>query len=126
MTRQRTTKITVKRVYDSAHKDDGVRILVDRFWPRGLTRARAQVDLWIRDIAPSNELRQRFCHDPDKWDEFMRRYFAELRANESVVRTIRDKAGRGPVTLLFAAKDLQHNNAEALKEYLTKSAKRKT
>lgn len=124
MTGQRSMRIYVKRVYDSAHKDDGVRILVDRVWPRGLTKARAKVDLWLREVAPSTELRRWFGHDPDKWAEFRRRYSMELRANETAVQMIRDKAARGPVTLLFAAKDLQHNNAQALKVYLTQPATR--
>jgi len=120
--RQPTMRIKLKRIYDAPHKTDGTRILVDRIWPRGLSKSRAKVDLWIRDIAPSNELRRWFGHDPNKWGEFRRRYFKELRDNDAMVRTIHDEAARGPATLLFAAKDTQHNNAQALKEYLTRPA----
>ncbi len=114
-------QINLKRVYESASKDDGVRILVDRLWPRGLSKERAKVDLWLRDIAPSTELRRWFNHEPARWDELKRRYFAELREKDAAVRTVLEEASRSTVTLLFAAKDEERNNAVALREYLLQS-----
>ncbi len=113
-------QINLKRVYETASKDDGVRILVDRLWPRGLSRDRAKIDLWLRDVAPSNELRRWFNHEPEKWDEFRRRYFAELTDN-SAARSVLEEASRSKVTLLFAAKDEERNNAVALREHLIQS-----
>ena len=115
-------RISVKRVYEPACDDDGVRILVDRLWPRGLTKAQAKIDVWVRDAAPSMELRRWFNHEPEKWNEFKRRYFEELRANESAIKTIRENAAQGTVTLLFAAKDSRFNNAMALRDYLMRKA----
>lgn len=106
--------IRVKRVYDPPAKEDGLRVLVGRLWPRGLSRERAQVDLWLRDIAPSSELRKGFCHDPEKWPEFKRRYFAELAGKADLLATIADEAREGMVTILYGAKDRDHNNAVAL------------
>ena len=108
-----------KRIYDPAEPDDGVRILVDRLWPRGISHERLGEDTpWLKDIAPSEELRHWFDHDPAKWPEFRRRYVAELDANPGPVAELRAMIARGPVTLLFAAKDAQHNNAVALRDYL--------
>ena len=111
-------QITIKRVYESASSDDGVRILVDRLWPRGLSKDRAKIDHWFREVAPSNELRRWFNHEPPKWDEFRRRYSAELDQEDVAVRSVWDEASRCKVTLLFAAKDEERNNAVALREYL--------
>jgi uncharacterized protein YeaO (DUF488 family) len=110
--------LQIRRVYDTPHKDDGLRILVDRLWPRGLTKEAAAVDQWCRDCAPSSELRKWFAHDRAKWDEFRRRYFAELASREEFLEPIRTLSGRKRVTLLYAARDLQCNHALALMEYL--------
>jgi uncharacterized protein YeaO (DUF488 family) len=111
--------VRVKRVYEKPHRADGMRILVDRLWPRGLKKEDAQVDLWLKDVAPSADLRKWFGHDPDKWSEFKARYFAELRERAEEVARLRSEAEIGVVTLLFSAKDEQHNNAVALQEYLS-------
>lgn len=114
-------KLQVKRIYDPPASSDGKRILVDRLWPRGVARARAHIDEWVRDVAPSDPLRKWFGHDPDRWVEFRRRYFTELRAHPDEVRTLRGLVrGTGPVTLVFSARDTEHNNAVALREYLTR------
>ncbi len=110
--------IRVKRVYEAPSKDDGARYLVDRLWPRGLRREGAKLDGWLKEIAPSDDLRRWFGHDPEKWMEFQRRYSAELDAARDELRTIREAARRGTVTLLFSAHDAEHNNAVALKAYL--------
>ncbi|WP_199260976.1 DUF488 domain-containing protein [Paracoccus binzhouensis] len=110
--------ISVRRAYDPAAPDEGRRVLVDRLWPRGLSREALGADLWLREIAPSDDLRHWFGHDPAKWDEFRRRYAAELDANPEPVRELRLLAKKGPVTLLYAAHDQQHNNAVALRDYL--------
>jgi uncharacterized protein YeaO (DUF488 family) len=108
----------VKRVYVSSHGDDGVRILVDRLWPRGLAKKDAAIDQWLRECAPSGELREWFGHDRAKWAGFRRRYFAELRGKEDLLAPIRALARKERVTLLFGASDLECNNAVALMEYL--------
>lgn len=113
-----TGSLEIKRVYDPAEKADGCRILVDGVWPRGISKKALQADLWLRDAAPSTELRKWFGHDPDKWDEFRRRYFAELRANAEAVAAIQERLEQGTVTLLYSAKDTRHNQAVALQEYL--------
>ena len=110
--------IKIKRIYDPPHCADGQRVLVDRLWPRGLSKERAAVDLWLKDIAPSAELRRWFSHDPDKWREFQRRYFRELKRLSEPVEALRKRAATGRVTLLYAAKDAEHNNAAALKTFL--------
>lgn len=111
--------LSMKRVYDAPSKDDGFRILVDRLWPRGLSKEHAKVDLWEKDIAPTTGLRKWFNHDPEKWPEFKKRYRAELHANKESVdalrRTISDHA---KVTLLYAAKDPRHNNTLVLVDVL--------
>jgi len=109
-------EIALKRVYDSASKDDGRRVLVDRLWPRGLTRTRAAVDLWLKEIAPSTELRKWFGHDPGKWPEFQKRYVAELESNPEAVGRLREELKSGKVTLVFAAKDEEHNEAVVIKK----------
>lgn len=113
--------IGIKRVYDEPGPHDGFRILIDRIWPRGLTKEAARADLWLKDIAPSTPLRQWFGHDPKKWPEFKKRYFAELEDRQDLVQQILDKAKHGRVTLVFGAKDEKHSNAQALKEYLDAS-----
>jgi uncharacterized protein YeaO (DUF488 family) len=111
--------LRVKRVYDPPSRDDGVRVLVDRLWPRGLKRDVARIDLWLKEVAPSQELRRWFGHDPTLWAEFQKRYGAELVGNSQNVATLRDlMKGTKPLTLLFAAKDLKHNNAIVLRNFL--------
>jgi uncharacterized protein YeaO (DUF488 family) len=106
----------IKRVYEKPEKDDGIRILVDRLWPRGLTKEKARVDLWLKDIAPSTELRKWFGHDPGKWKEFRKRYSDELKKNEEQVSLLKDQIKNGTVTLVYGAKDEEHNEAFVLKE----------
>jgi len=113
-----TTRISLKRVYDKPSTKDGFRVLVDRLWPRGVKKETARIDLWCKDIAPSNDLRKWFGHNPAKWDEFRRRYFKELDNHPAEVSLLTDKAGRNPLTLLFSAKDKIFNNAAALMEYI--------
>jgi uncharacterized protein YeaO (DUF488 family) len=111
--------ITHKRVYEDKSPDDGFRVLVDRLWPRGLDKAKAGIDLWFRDAAPSSELRRWFGHDRDKWQEFQRRYRDELSKNELALATLRDLAkAHRKLTLLYAARDTQHNHAIVLKDVL--------
>jgi uncharacterized protein YeaO (DUF488 family) len=112
--------IQLKRAYEPPAAADGIRILVDRLWPRGLTKASAAVDHWMRDLAPSTDLRRWFGHDPSRWDEFRREYARELRAREDLLEEVRSLARRGRVTLLFGARDEAHNDAVALREVLLK------
>lgn len=114
------SEVKIKRVYDTPDGDDGTRILVDRLWPRGLTKERACVDLWLKDIAPSTELRKWFGHDPAKWEQFRERYHRELEANVNLVSLLKEKLKGGAVTLLFAAKDAEHNEAVVLQEWLNR------
>lgn len=111
-------KIQVKRVYDPPSREDGRRLLVDRIWPRGLSKESARIDAWLKDIAPSTELRRWFAHDAARWTEFQRRYSAELNEKPEVRKTILPSKTQGTVTLLFGARDTEHNNAVALKNYL--------
>ncbi len=110
--------IRIKRVYNPSAKDDGKRILIDRLWPRGLKKEDARIDEWIKEIAPSNELRKWFGHDPKKWGEFKKRFFTELHGKQGVVDGIISAARKGTVTLLFGSKEERFNNAVALKEYI--------
>lgn len=110
--------IKMKRVYEQPEAGDGFRILIDRLWPRGLKKREAQVDLWLKEAAPSTELRKWFGHDPEKWEEFKKRYFKELDKAGPAVAEIRDRAKKGDLTLVFGAKDDKHSNAAALLEYL--------
>lgn len=110
--------IRIKRVYEEPSEDDGLRILVDRLWPRGLSKAKAKIDRWEKDLAPTTELRRWFGHDPAKWEEFLQRYRAELEGKEEALARLRREANDGTVTLLYAAKDEEHNNAVALKRYI--------
>jgi uncharacterized protein YeaO (DUF488 family) len=111
-------RIRVKRVYDPPGEEDGYRILVDRLWPRGLRKEEARVDLWLKEVAPSDQLRQWFSHDPSKWEEFKRMYFQELRGKRAVETLVKVIESNGLVTLLFSASDRERNNAVALLEYL--------
>lgn len=111
-------RIAIKRVYEPKSAADGHRILVDRLWPRGLSKDKAGVDLWLKDVAPSTELRHWFDHDPAKWDEFKRRYRAELDANGEAFDDLRQAIGAGPATLLYGARDERHNQAVVLLELL--------
>ena len=116
-------RIALKRAYEEADANDGTRVLVDRLWPRGLSKERARVDAWLKEVAPSDELRRWFGHDPDKFAEFRKRYEAEL-ASESgkeAVTKLRELVKRGHVTLLFAARDMEQNNAVVLRDVLMKS-----
>lgn len=110
--------IQLKRAYEAASKSDGLRILVERLWPRGVSKEKAAIDFWLKDIAPSTELRKWFGHDPDKWLEFRKRYRAELRANKDVVAQLKQKIAKRTVTFVFASKDQEQNSAVALKEFL--------
>jgi uncharacterized protein YeaO (DUF488 family) len=112
------TDIRVKRIYEPPARSDGKRILVDRIWPRGLTREDARIDAWIKEVAPSNMLRRWFGHDPEKWQEFRARYVAELRQNPAVAELRTATARSKSVTLLFAARDCLRNNAIVLREFL--------
>jgi uncharacterized protein YeaO (DUF488 family) len=113
-------KIGLKRVYEPPGAEDGTRVLVDRLWPRGLTRQRARVDLWMKEIAPSAELRTWFGHDPAKWVEFKRRYRAELAHNKVLVAQLKAEAKKARVTLVYGAKDEEHNDAVVLLEVLSR------
>lgn len=113
--------IAIKRVYEPAAESDGFRMLTDRLWPRGVSKEKAAVDLWLKDIAPSGELRKWFHHEDADWEEFKKRYEKELAANPEAVEEFRKAtAGKRKVTLLFGSKDEAHNQAVFLKEYLTK------
>lgn len=115
--------IKVERIYDNPRGNSSFRILVDRLWPRGLSKDKVKVDLWQKDIAPSNLLRKWFSHDERKWDEFKKRYFKELEKNSESVNMILDKVKQKSVTLLFGSKEEKFNNAMALKEYLEEKLK---
>src|SRR5271169_4669037 len=110
--------VRVKRVYDPPDPKDGARVLVDRLWPRGARKEAAKLTLWLKDIAPSAELRRWFGHDPARFAEFSRRYRAELTANKDSVSQMDDLTKAGPITLLYAAHDTEHNNARVLADYL--------
>lgn len=110
--------IAIKRAYEEPGPSDGVRILVDGLWPRGLSREAARIDLWLRDIAPSAELRRWYGHRDERWAEFRERYFRELDGNEEAVGELRKAAGRGKATLVYATRHTEHSNAKALLEYL--------
>lgn len=112
--------IRLKRAYDSASAGDGIRHLVERVWPRGVKKTDLALDGWLKDVAPSTELREWFSHDPEKWAGFKQRYFAELDAHPEFLKSIIDAAHHGTVTLIYSSHDAEHNNAVALKEYLDK------
>ncbi len=110
--------IRIKRAYEKPAKEDGYRILVDRLWPRGIKKETAKIDFWPRELAPSNELRQWYGHDPDKWGKFKRRYYAELDAQPARVEELYEHVRKGTVTFIYSSKEERLNNAVALKEYI--------
>jgi uncharacterized protein YeaO (DUF488 family) len=114
----RKSTIRLKRAYAEPSQDDGTRILVERLWPRGVSKDKAAIDLWLKEVAPSAELRKWYGHDPDKWAEFRRRYQAELDEKREVLDDLKRRLKEGPVTFVFAARDEEHNSALVLKEYL--------
>ena len=109
-------KLKIKRVYDKPAEEDGTRILVDRLWPRGLTKQKAKVDVWLKDIAPSTELRKWFAHDPEKWKEFIKKYKKELHENKEQAAILKEYLRQGTVTLAYGARDELHNEALVIKE----------
>jgi uncharacterized protein YeaO (DUF488 family) len=111
--------IQLKRAYEQPERDDGVRVLVDRLWPRGLTKEKAAINVWLKDVAPSTELRKWFGHDPKKWRSFRSRYLAELKQRGDQLQLIKDKAKKGVITLIYAARDKERNEAVVLKQLLT-------
>lgn len=115
-------EIRLKRAYDAPDATDGLRVLVDRLWPRGVTKQAAHIDEWVKTLAPTKELRQWFDHDPAKWDGFRERYFRELDGREQGVAEVLALCRKQPVTLVFSARDTKHCNAVALKEYLERHA----
>ena len=118
LSRECNMNIKMKRVYEKPAVSDGSRILVDRLWPRGLTKEKAHVDLWLKEIAPSTELRQWFGHDPEKWRKFRGRYETELRHNGHLIEMLTRKAREGTITLMYGARDEKHNEALVLKQFL--------
>jgi uncharacterized protein YeaO (DUF488 family) len=110
--------IQLKRAYEKPSRDDGLRILVERLWPRGLTKESAAVDLWLKEVAPSSELRKWFAHDPAKWEQFQKRYWKELEQQEEAVQLLQQKSQQDTITLVYAARDEEHNGALALKQFL--------
>ena len=113
-------KIEIKRVYEKPSERDGMRILVDRLWPRGLTKEKAAIDLWLKEIAPTTELRKWFAHDPKKWIEFKKKYLQELKENKEQISIIKERLKQGPVTLVYAARDEEYNEAQVLEELLNR------
>jgi uncharacterized protein YeaO (DUF488 family) len=114
--------IRTKRIYEEDDKSDGQRVLIDRLWPRGVKKEDAHFDLWQKELAPSSELRKWFGHDPEKWSEFKKRYSKELDSHPEEIADLLKRAKEGRLTLIFAAKDTDHSNAAALKEYLEQHA----
>jgi len=110
--------IKIKRAYMETEDGDGIRILVDRLWPRGLTKEKANIDLWMKEVAPSTELRKWFSHDSGKWEEFKKLYLAELKENKETIAILKEQLTKGNVTLIFGARDELHNEAIVLKELL--------
>ena len=110
--------IKLKRIYEKPLKEDGIRILVKRLWPRGFTKGRAAINLWLKDIAPSSELRKWFGHDPARWEEFRNRYWAELTEKKELIASLKQKSKQGTVTLIYSSSDEKHNSAVALKMFL--------
>jgi uncharacterized protein YeaO (DUF488 family) len=110
--------IHIKRVYSKPEKEDGIRILVDRLWPRGLTKEKANVDIWLKELAPSTELRKWFGHDPAKWKDFQKKYKQELKKNKQQISLLKEELKKGTVTLVYGAKDEEHNEAVVLKEII--------
>lgn len=112
--------VKIKRVYDPVSREDGKRILIDRLWPRGIKKEEAKIDEWIKEIAPTTDLRKWFSHDPAKWPEFRKRYINELKSKSDLVERLRSEAKKRTITLLFAAKDAEHANAVVLKKVIEK------
>ena len=110
--------IKTRRIYDKPEADDGFRILVDRIWPRGLKKNDVKIDLWQKDIAPSNAIRKWFNHDQRKWDKFKSNYYEELKHKQELVKILLEKAEKGTITLFYSSKEEKYNNAIALKEFL--------
>jgi uncharacterized protein YeaO (DUF488 family) len=117
----KSVHLRVKRIYEPSSPQDGLRFLVDRLWPRGLKRESCELDGWLKEVAPSDKLRRWFGHDPARWDEFQRRYFDELDARQDAWGAIVELARKKTVTLLYGARDPEHNHAQALKTYLQRS-----
>ncbi len=117
--------IKLKRVYERLEVNDGERILVDRFWPRGIRRSTSNIDIWIKNVAPSNELRKWFSHDPKKWISFKRKYKEELKDNKSLKKLVEIVKNADPVTILYSSKDSAHNNAVVLLEVLKRELKKR-
>jgi uncharacterized protein YeaO (DUF488 family) len=117
-------RIGIQRAYEEPARSGGRRILVDRLWPRGLTKEKAKIDFWAKEVAPSNALRRWYGHAPERWTEFQRRYFAELDANPEAVAELREQMGRGAVTFVFSSKEERLNNAAALVAYLKRRSRR--
>ena len=113
-----SSNVMLKRAYEPPEKADGTRILVDRLWPRGVSKAEARLDEWFKEIAPSAELRTWFGHDPDRWDEFRRRYRAELAGHPEILKDLRRRAREGPITLVYSARDEAHNDALVLRDVI--------
>lgn len=118
-------KINLKRVYDPVSKEDGPRILIERLWPRGVKKEDLIMDEWLKDVAPSTDLRKWFSHDPAKWKEFQKKYFKELDENHEALEPILKALHKGRVTLLYSSKDTEHNNAVSLKNYLEENMRKK-
>jgi uncharacterized protein YeaO (DUF488 family) len=116
--KERHPDVRIKRAYDEPASEDGVRVLVDRLWPRGLKKQEAAIDQWLRELAPSDALRRWFGHAPDRWEEFRRRYLAELSFQPELVDELREKAWQGRLTLVYAARDELHNQAVVLRDLL--------
>jgi uncharacterized protein YeaO (DUF488 family) len=113
--------IKIKRSYQPAEDGDGFRILVDRLWPRGISKEKAKLDLWLKDVAPSNELRKWFAHDPERWEEFQNKYGEELKDKKKILKQIKDiEREKSTITLIYGAKDEEHNNAVVLRDWLKK------
>ena len=121
-----TPAVHIKRVYDPPSRSDGYRVLVDRIWPRGVKKADAALDEWLRELAPSPELRKWFDHDPERWSTFQKRYRAELRERKSQLEALRQQAARRPVTLLYGAKDRRFNQAVVIQKVLQGPTGRKS
>jgi len=113
--------VTIKRVYEEPSESDGTRILVDRLWPRGLTKEKAKVDVWLKDIAPSTELRKWFNHEPSKWPGFKKRYQEEISSNIEVLNILKKHLASGKATIVYGAKDEEHNDAVVIKQYIDKN-----
>ncbi len=114
----RTLEVRLKRAYEAPSAEDGTRVLVDRLWPRGLRKSSAAIDRWLKDVAPSTELRRWFGHDPSRWSEFRRRYRTELSHKPELLNELRTVAQRGPLTLIYAARDELHNEAVVLRDVI--------